>query len=497
MEYEEIILSCILADGFDRLIKLSAACVQLQRWIPLTIRHTSYLSRIILRDFLGVEHGNISLIPGVNILQGPNGLGKSSFLKAIAFSCMPVTKRAVKLPKELAQFDVKLFIRKAADVKRATVSVELVAKDCVSSQPPVVTVTRTVTKQGRSTFKLNNRTIRPADLDEALLQMDVDLASPLQYVFQENAQASATLTIRHRLSLVLQALVGGRELSDMKVDIKRQTANRAKLSQDTTALEQEYKSKSEELAVLQSQYSRACEFAAMSTELKELRTLLHWRRFEVAHNDYRSLTRENADTTTARDHAAADLEDAQQARDEAAIALRDAQAEAQRVSALMGEQVRAMRGARGELQSIESALRRYDDEVAEGVNLGRSTEGLESVEAIEEKVITLSKEAKRIQKTLEVQKDKKRELDEGLVAAMEEHRQAEEEAAELRRKATQLHQSVQRAYASQLIHARAAFNTAFPDAAEATIVSILKGDKLTLGPADDQQVFPPLPCKVR
>ena len=58
-----------------------------------------YLSRLILDDYRSWPHCLVDLTPGVNVLVGHNGLGKTNIMEAVEFLSTGGSHRSFSPPK--------------------------------------------------------------------------------------------------------------------------------------------------------------------------------------------------------------------------------------------------------------------------------------------------------------------------------------------------------------------------------------------------------------
>ncbi len=126
----------------------------------------AYIEKLVVEGFksYGKERREIPLGQGFISIVGPNGAGKSNIGDAISFALGIATTKTLRA-KNLSYL---IFSRDSDRAPHAYVEVHFRNDGAFPTQEERVVVSRRVTPDGRSTFKVNGRTVREKDLRDFL-----------------------------------------------------------------------------------------------------------------------------------------------------------------------------------------------------------------------------------------------------------------------------------------------------------------------------------------
>lgn len=126
----------------------------------------AYVDRIVVEGFksYGRERKEIPIGEGFISIVGPNGAGKSNIGDAISFALGIATTKTLRA-KNLSYL---IFSRDGEKAPHAYVEVHFKNEGAFPTEEERVVISRRVTQDGRSTFKVNGNTVREKDLKDFL-----------------------------------------------------------------------------------------------------------------------------------------------------------------------------------------------------------------------------------------------------------------------------------------------------------------------------------------
>jgi len=162
------------------------------------------IQEIILENFMSYEYARVPLRQGVNVVCGPNGAGKSSMLLGISVALgQTYTERSKKLSQ---------LIRWGKDQARITLALDNSPKK--TGKRPVqkikkdqIFLTRTLRRDGKYEFELDNRAVTKADVQRVLANFGVDPDNLLIIMHQNMTEQFTVLSLQEKLRVV-EAAVG-------------------------------------------------------------------------------------------------------------------------------------------------------------------------------------------------------------------------------------------------------------------------------------------------
>ena len=162
------------------------------------------IQEIILENFMSYEYARAPLKQGVHLVCGPNGAGKSSMLLGISVALgQTYTERSKKLSQ---------LIRWGKDQARITLALDNSPKE--GGKRPVqkikkdqIFLTRTLRRDGKYEFELDNRAVTKADVQRLLANFGVDPDNLLIIMHQNMTEQFTVLSLQEKLRVV-EAAVG-------------------------------------------------------------------------------------------------------------------------------------------------------------------------------------------------------------------------------------------------------------------------------------------------
>lgn len=126
----------------------------------------AYIEKIVVEGFksYGKERKEIPIGEGFVAIVGPNGAGKSNIGDAISFALGIATTKTLRA-KNLSYL---IFSKDSERAPHAYVEVHFVNRGAFPIEDEVVVVSRKVTQDGRSVFKVNGTVVREKDLSDFL-----------------------------------------------------------------------------------------------------------------------------------------------------------------------------------------------------------------------------------------------------------------------------------------------------------------------------------------
>jgi len=161
------------------------------------------IQELILENFMSYEYARIPFKQGVNVICGPNGAGKSSMLLGISVALgQSYTERSKKLSN---------LIRWNRDQARVTLALD---NSPIKGKRPVqkikkdqIFLTRTLRRDGKYEFELDNRAVTKADVQRLLANFGVDPDNLLIIMHQNMVEQFTVLSPQQKLQVV-EAAVG-------------------------------------------------------------------------------------------------------------------------------------------------------------------------------------------------------------------------------------------------------------------------------------------------
>ncbi len=131
----------------------------------------AYIEKLVVEGFksYGKERKEIPLGPGFTAIVGPNGSGKSNIGDAISFALGIATTKTLRA-KNLSYL---IFSKENDSASHAYVEVHFRNSGAFPIPDDKVVISRKVTRDGRSTFKVNGTTVRERDLKDFLAKAGI------------------------------------------------------------------------------------------------------------------------------------------------------------------------------------------------------------------------------------------------------------------------------------------------------------------------------------
>ncbi|HML02671.1 MAG TPA: AAA family ATPase, partial [Candidatus Bathyarchaeia archaeon] len=160
------------------------------------------IQELIVENFMSYEYARIPFKQGVNVICGPNGAGKSSMLLGISVALgQSYTERSKKLSQ---------LIRWNRDQARITLVLDNSTQD---GKRPVqkinkdqIFLTRTLRRDGKYEFELENRAATKADVQRLLANFGVDPENLLIIMHQNMVEQFTVLSSQDKLGVVESAV---------------------------------------------------------------------------------------------------------------------------------------------------------------------------------------------------------------------------------------------------------------------------------------------------
>ncbi len=161
------------------------------------------IREVILENFMSYEYARIPLKPGVNVVCGPNGSGKSSLLLGI---CVALGDTYTERSKRLSDL-----IRWDAESARVTLILNNSVQE--NGYRPVpqynmdeITLTRTLRRDGKYGFRLNQRSVSKAEVVDLLKSFGFDPDNMLIIMHQTMSTRFANISPQERLKTLEEAV---------------------------------------------------------------------------------------------------------------------------------------------------------------------------------------------------------------------------------------------------------------------------------------------------
>lgn len=160
------------------------------------------IQEMILENFMSYEYARIPLKQGVNVICGPNGAGKSSMLLGISVALgQSYTERSKKLSQ---------LIRWGKDQARITLvldnSPQKGKRPVQKIKKDQIFLTRTLRRDGKYEFELENRAVTKADVQRLLANFGVDPENLLIIMHQNMVEQFTVLSLQEKLRIVESAV---------------------------------------------------------------------------------------------------------------------------------------------------------------------------------------------------------------------------------------------------------------------------------------------------
>ena len=174
------------------------------------------IREVILENFMSYEYARIPLKEGVNVVCGPNGSGKSSLLLGI---CVALGDTYTERSKKLSDL-----IRWGAETARVSLSLDNSLK--ANGYRPVpqynmdaITLTRTLRKDGKYGFQLNQRNVSKVEVVSLLKTFGFDPNNMLIIMHQTMPTRFANIHPKERLK-ILESAVGYETFRDDVIEAR-------------------------------------------------------------------------------------------------------------------------------------------------------------------------------------------------------------------------------------------------------------------------------------
>lgn len=161
------------------------------------------IREVILENFMSYEYARVPLKQGVNVVCGPNGSGKSSLLLGI---CVALGDTYTERSKRLSDL-----IRWDAESARVTLVLDNGVQE--NGYRPVpqynmdeITLTRTLRRDGKYGFRLNQRNVSKAEVVDLLRSFGFDPNNMLIIMHQEMPTRFANISPQERLKTLEEAV---------------------------------------------------------------------------------------------------------------------------------------------------------------------------------------------------------------------------------------------------------------------------------------------------
>ncbi len=161
------------------------------------------IREVILENFMSYEYARIPLKQGVNVVCGPNGSGKSSLLLGI---CVALGDTYTERSKRLSDL-----IRWDAESARVTLILNNAVQE--NGYRPVpqynmdeITLTRTLRRDGKYGFRLNQRNVSKAEVVDLLKSFGFDPDNMLIIMHQAMPTKFANISPQERLKTLEEAV---------------------------------------------------------------------------------------------------------------------------------------------------------------------------------------------------------------------------------------------------------------------------------------------------
>ncbi|MFW6025392.1 MAG: chromosome segregation protein SMC [Candidatus Woesearchaeota archaeon] len=203
-----------------------------------------------------------------NVILGPNGSGKSNILDAMCFVLGKTSSKALR-----AENNAKLIFNggnSKKPAKSASVSIYLDNKTGVFSiNDDVVKFTRIVDKDGKGTYKVNDKTVTKREMTELLSQAGID-SDGYNIVLQGDVSRFVEMTANNRRELIEE--ISGLGVYEKKKDkaLKELEKVDDKLNEAKLVLGE----KSNYLNELEEDYDNAKKYLELKEEVKNLKATL-------------------------------------------------------------------------------------------------------------------------------------------------------------------------------------------------------------------------------
>ncbi len=160
------------------------------------------IQEVILENFMSYEYARVPFKQGVNVIGGPNGAGKSSLLLAISVGLgQSYTERSRKLSD---------LIRWGKDQARVTLildnSKQGNKRPVPKYQKDQLFLTRTLRRDGKYGFELENRAVGKQDVERLLGRFGVDPDNMLIIMHQNMVEQFTVLSNTEKLRMVEEAV---------------------------------------------------------------------------------------------------------------------------------------------------------------------------------------------------------------------------------------------------------------------------------------------------
>lgn len=373
------------------------------------------LLELRIEHFALIEHLNLGFSPGLNVLSGETGAGKSIILDAVAAILGGRTSaEVVRTGEERAVVEAVFAL---SDERRA----DLAAQGLADADDDVLVVRREVARGGRSVIRVNGKTVTAGMLKEAVAGL-VDLHGQHEHqsLLQQEKhielldQYGGSLMQQEGKSLDLLDAYAGGPIPELRERLASQVAGLRKLQTEIDSLGGDARDRARREDLLRYQVEELAKARLQPTEEEdlaaELRLLEHAGRLKwVAQSSYGWLYEGEGRQLAATDligRASAELADA--SRHDPSLApvldlLEGAAAQIQEASHFLAgykerieDNPQRMQAVQARLDLIHDLKRKYGESIPAVLRyLGEIKEELDGLASREERVATLTAELER------------------------------------------------------------------------------------------------------
>jgi chromosome segregation protein len=226
------------------------------------------IQEVILENFMSYEYARVPFEHGVNVICGPNGSGKSSLLLAISVALgQSYTERSRKLSD---------LIRWGKDQARVTIILDNSRRG--NSRPvqkynkDQIFLTRSLRRDGKYWFELENRAATKMDVDRLLSRFGVDPDNILIIMHQNMVEQFTVLSPQEKLRMV-EAAVGLEAYRENVLQAQKKLTRILSQEESTSKLLEQAE---QTLGYWREQYDRFQEKKQLQTKRRFLERELAW-----------------------------------------------------------------------------------------------------------------------------------------------------------------------------------------------------------------------------